>query len=91
VHVVGTKSKLTKYDYSSSYWAVQNMCLCVCIKGNLSFNTYVNSCVHKNRHLQLTYIICHVMDVSREGGQLSEFCDSNVLCLGVQFKLLYCN
>lgn len=66
MHAVGTNSKLTKYDYSSSYGAVQNVC--VCIKENLNLNTYTNSRVHKIRNLQLTNILCHVTDVSRGGG-----------------------
>ena len=66
VHAVGTKSKLTNYDYSSSSWAVKNVC--VCIKANLNLNTYINSRVYKIRNLQLTNTLCHVMDVSRGGG-----------------------
>jgi hypothetical protein len=85
VHAVGTKSTQRVYDCSSSYWAVQNMC--VNIKGNLNLNTYIKSCVRKNRNLQLTIILCHVTNVSRGSWEISDFRDSNVQFLYVLVQL----
>ena len=57
--------------------------MCVFTKENLNLNTDIKSCVHKNRNLQLTNILCHVTDVSRGGGEITNFRNSNALCLGV--------
>jgi hypothetical protein len=67
--------------------------MCVNIKGKLNLNTYIKSCVRKNRNLHFTniHVLCHVMDVSRGGWKISYFRDSNVqfLCVLVQPTVLH--